>query len=90
MASTKKNVNVRVQLKHDTEANWNKATSFIPMAGEVIIYDPDTTITYPRTKIGDGVRTVPNLPFIDYISMAEVDEICNQSITAVSAYDEIW
>lgn len=90
MASTKKNVNVRVQHKHDTEANWNKATTFVPLEGEIIIYDADSTITYPRTKIGDGLHSVTNLPFQDYISMAEIDEICGTDIQVVSETDAIW
>jgi hypothetical protein len=44
MANTNsgKTLQTRIQLKHDTEANWNKATSFKPLPGEVIIYDKDT------------------------------------------------
>lgn len=52
-------------MKSDTEANWNLAVNFIPLAGEVIIYKEDSTYTYPRMKIGDGTRTVTALPFID-------------------------
>ena len=59
-----KTVKTRIQGKHDTAANWAKATSFIPLAGEIIIYEPDSTYTYARTKIGDGVRTVSALPFV--------------------------
>lgn len=57
--------NTRIVHKHDTEANWNKATNFIPKAGELIIYDADATHTYVRIKIGDGEKTVIALPFID-------------------------
>lgn len=53
----------RLALKHDTEANWNKAKNFIPMKGEPIVYDPDESVSYSRIKIGDGVRTVIALPF---------------------------
>lgn len=56
-------LNARISQKHDTAVNWDKATNFVPMAGEVIIYDPDTTNTLPRIKIGDGATTVGNLPF---------------------------
>ena len=58
-----KNLKTRIQLKNDTETNWNKATNFIPKKGEVIIYNPDNERTYPRIKIGDGITTVINLPF---------------------------
>mgnify|MGYP003288875971 CR=1 FL=1 len=56
-------VKTRIQNKHDIEANWNNA-SFVPYAGELIIYDPDSTYSYPRFKIGDGTRTVGALPFM--------------------------
>lgn len=63
--SFEKNINTRVQHKHDIEINWNKAINFIPKAGEIIIYDADANNTYPRIKIGDGVKTVSALDFIN-------------------------
>lgn len=53
-----KTVNTRIINKHDTTANWNKATNFIPKAGEIIIYDD-----VHRIKIGDGKTKVTSLPF---------------------------
>lgn len=53
-----KTVNTRIINKHDTTANWNKATNFIPKAGEIIIYDD-----VHRIKIGDGKTKVISLPF---------------------------
>lgn len=58
-----KNVQARIQHKHDTEANWNKATGFIPKAGELIIYDVDADHEYARVKIGDGVTAIDQLNF---------------------------
>lgn len=58
-----KNIKTRIQHKHDTEANWNKATSFIPKVGELIVYDADETYSYPRFKVGDGATSVVNLAF---------------------------
>lgn len=52
MATT---VKTRILHKHDTEENWQKAANFVPMAGEIIIYDADETNTTPRIKIGDGI-----------------------------------
>lgn len=65
-----KSLKTRIQNKHDTEANWAKATTFRPLAGELIIYDEDSNNAKPRFKIGDGSRTINNLPFvaIDYDS----------------------
>ena len=68
--------NTRIIHKHDTEINWNKATNFIPMQGEIIVYDIDENYNYERMKIGDGVTVVANLPFsIAAISDEVVDFI---------------
>lgn len=42
MAETEKNIKSRVVNKHDLEINWEKATTFIPKQGEIIIYDRET------------------------------------------------
>ena len=41
MANSGKTLQTRIQLKHDTEANWKTAgnNGFKPLAGELIIYD---------------------------------------------------
>ena len=56
--------NTRFLLKGDIEANWKKATGFIPLAKEIIIYKPDENYSYSRIKIGDGVTGVNDLPFV--------------------------
>lgn len=48
----------RVISKHDTSANWLKATNFIPYSGELILYTDVNKI-----KMGDGVTKVSDLPF---------------------------
>ena len=64
MAYTKNNEIIsRIVHKHDTETNWNKAINFIPLMGEIIVYDTDENYNYERFKIGDGKTTVINLPF---------------------------
>ena len=55
---------VRMKLKMDTEAHWNLARNFIPLAGEPIVYAADDTHERPRVKVGDGVTYVADLPFI--------------------------
>jgi hypothetical protein len=59
----------RIQVKHDIAANWAKAVNFIPLAGELIIYDgiieKGIYIEQPKLKIGDGIHTVNELPFIN-------------------------
>lgn len=76
----------RIQNKHDLEVNWLKAT-FVPLKGELIIYDAEkdtdelpegrtTRYSYSRFKIGDGFRTINELPFtLD--NYATVDSIPN-------------
>ena len=84
-----KAITTRIQNKHDLEANWLQAKSFVPYQGELIIYDVEvdangnnikcqingvekdacehagrtTPYTYERFKIGDGKKTVSDLPF---------------------------
>lgn len=68
-----KYVNTRIQHKYDTKDNWANAT-FVPLAGELIIFAPDgdtpsaTTATYPRFKVGDGNKTIGNLPLLDFVA----------------------
>lgn len=73
-------IQARIQTKHDTTENWNNARGFIPMAGEVIIYDDykskvvtvvedgeevTKTIYVPGVKIGTGNGYVQDLMFVD-------------------------
>lgn len=60
-----KKLSSRIQQKHDTEANWLKATNFTPRAGELIIYDVDNMHSTPRFKVGDGSTSVSDLPFVN-------------------------
>jgi hypothetical protein len=72
-----RNISTRIIHKHDIEANWLKATGFVPMQGELIIYDIEVDAsgnilelpsgrtepyTYERFKIGDGKTVVSDLP----------------------------
>lgn len=54
----------RLKQKHDTEANWNKATNFVPLVGEIIVYDTDSIHRFTRMKVGDGSTKVTELPFL--------------------------
>ena len=72
--------NARIKIKHDTTENWNNAIGFIPLAGELIVYDDYETKTYtveeygetvtktvniPNVKVGTGNAYVQDLAFID-------------------------
>lgn len=53
-----KNFKARIVNKNGTSAEWEKATSFVPKKGELILYTDLNKI-----KIGDGVTKVNDLPF---------------------------
>ena len=80
-----KNILSRVRNKHDTQANWEKATNFVPLEGELIIYDVDTTNPIPRFKVGDGVKNVNDLPFGEGKFFVEV-EVSSDSIIEPGTY----
>lgn len=73
-------INTRIQLKRDTTEHWNNARGFIPLPGEVIVYEDYETKTYtteeygetvtktvliPNIKIGTGNAYVQDLAFVD-------------------------
>jgi hypothetical protein len=71
-----KRYKARVAHKHKTEADWyldvytaadsttKRSDPFIPLNGELIIFDPDVANTKRRFKFGDGITDVIELPFI--------------------------
>ena len=81
---TEKRFNSRIVHKHAVEADWIKATNFIPLQGELIVYDADATHDYERIKMGDGETLVNNLPFIyEPVTEADIEEICGASIATI-------
>lgn len=58
--------NIRLRNKRDTEANWEKKNPLI-LDGEIIVVT--TTSGETRVKIGDGVKTYTQLPFLDDVSV---------------------
>ena len=48
----------RISQKHDTKKKKKKAGNFIPLAGELIIYDD-----LRKIKIGTGFTKIKDLPF---------------------------
>lgn len=51
----------RIQHKNGLPAEWEQATNFVPLKGELIVYNDATA---PKIKIGDGSTLVGNLPFV--------------------------
>lgn len=70
------NMKARICQLHKTEAEWNKLYDFVPLQGELIIFDPDRQHRYARIKIGDGTTKLRLLPFL--IDPA-VDEFLNNN-----------
>ena len=57
-------INTRIQIKHDTTENWNNAIGFIPLPGEVIVYDDYEVKTYTTEEYGEIVTKTVNIPNI--------------------------
>ena len=99
-------INPRIQLKRDTTDNWNNARGFIPLPGEVIIYEDYETKTYtvqefgetvtktvniPNIKIGTGNAYVQDLAFVDENTRTMLlDHIHNQDIHTTLAEKLFW
>lgn len=64
MAGSRK-LKTRIIQKHAQSNVWEGTKDlFIPMEGELVVYDKDNSTDYPRLKIGDGSRNINQLPFI--------------------------
>ena len=94
-----KKINTRIQQKRDKAANWETAglNGFIPLAGEIIIYDEGDG-SAPKFKVGDGVvqadgktisgTNINNLPFAN-VTPAELEEMGYVFDTVIQKiYDE--
>jgi hypothetical protein len=69
-----KTVKTRIRQKHELAANWESATNFKPLAGELIVYDAEGE-QGPRLKIGDESTPVNELPFVEAIPLAHEHSI---------------
>lgn len=99
-------LNVRIESKHDTTENWNNATGFIPLPGEIIVYDDYETKTYtieeygqmvtktvniPNIKIGTGNGYVQDLAFVDEKTRDMlIEHINNQNIHVTLQEKLFW
>lgn len=57
-------INTRIQLKRDTTQHWDEAIGFIPLPGEVIIYEDYEVKTYTVEEYGETVTKTVNIPNI--------------------------
>lgn len=89
----------RIALTRDTTANWNARSTFIPLAGEVIIYTDHSqrddgngnVINVPGIKIGDGHAYLIDLPFMEgetSVSVAEKASWNNKVNCALDVIDQ--
>ena len=99
-------VNTRIQLKRDTTEHWNNARGFIPLPGEVIVYEDYETKTYiieengktttktiniPNIKIGTGNAYVQDLGFVDEKTRDMLMEhVINQDIHVTLGEKVFW
>ena len=70
-----KEIKARVQQKHGTKAEWDRATSFVPLKGELIVYTDLNKI-----KIGDGITKVSNLKFSQALDETAVHITGNETV----------
>ena len=92
----------RIKLKRDTTVNWNNARGFIPLEGELIVYNDYSTIkkivdgvekviAVPAIKIGDGRAYVQDLPFVnDDLRDQILNHINNPEIHVTMAEKLFW
>ena len=99
-------INARIKVKRDTTQHWNEAIGFIPLPGEVIVYDDYETKTYtveeygepvsktiniPNIKIGTGNAYVQDLAFVDQNTRdLLMSHINNQEIHVTLANKLFW
>ena len=98
-------VNSRIKCKRDTTENWNNAVGFIPMAGEIIVYDDYETKTYtveeygqivtktvniPNIKIGSGNAYVQDLVFVDQKTRDILMEHINNQEIHVTLQEKVF
>lgn len=65
MADAKQLRALKITSKHGTEAQWAALEPpYIPNSGEIIVFDADSNFIEPRIKVGDGVSSATELPFV--------------------------
>lgn len=94
-----KTLRTRIKQRHGTSAYWSSQIDFVPLAGEIIFYDDHKTLTdefdvvhnLPGLKLGDGVTTVEQLPFLtDDIEQQLLAHINNTDVHLQDGERENW
>lgn len=84
--ATEKTLKTRVKMKHGKESEWALATKFIPLIGEIIVYDVDNNHTSPRFKVGDGLTNVNNLKFVNQDELAKITTLGDELLAVKNGY----
>lgn len=74
------NLNTRIVLRNDTSVNWGTNGTKVLLKGEPIIVWDGTT---PKLKIGDGTKTVAELPWA-FINATEAGTLIDNKINGLS------
>ena len=93
-----KNINARILARRDTTANWNAASGFVPMDGEIIVYTDHRTrvvdgetVKIPGIKIGTGNAYVQDLAFVaDDVAEDLTAHIGDSSVHVTPAEKVFW
>ena len=73
-------INARMQQKKDTAANWTNNNPVL-LNGELIVVETSTGAI--RLKVGDGVKTFNQLPFLDETLRALITDVNNTKSAVV-------
>ena len=68
-----KTLKTRVINKHELAEDWDKAEGFIPLQGEIVVYDNADDTQPAKLKVGNGNTAVKYLPFIRGVGMETKD-----------------
>lgn len=72
----------RIKNKIGSASDWEQATTFSPLDGELVIYKD----TVPKIKVGDGSTLVGNLPFItDNCLQADLTDSESGTVPVINA-----
>lgn len=98
-------MDARIKIKHDTTANWDRADNFVPLAGEIIVYDDyevrtftveeygetvTKTVNIPNIKIGTGNAYVQDLAFVDALTRERLLEHINDQEAHTTAAEKLF
>lgn len=73
-------INTRIRQKRDTAANWTSNNPVL-LNGELIVVETSTGAI--RLKVGDGVKTFNQLPFLDEALRALITDVDNNNSAVV-------